>query len=80
MVKIANSLLPRAKRKDNNPSAISPELLLQAHDEPAFKAREGKIQEIAKEIKRIRENVYNLGAPPVVEIGAGDNRGSFKEA
>lgn len=79
MVQVANRLLHIAKSKDDKPSAISPKLLLQVHDELVFEVPEKEVRRTAVEIKEIMENTYKLVVPLKLEIEVGDNWGQMEE-
>ncbi|MDP1629395.1 MAG: DNA polymerase, partial [bacterium] len=53
-------------------------MILQVHDELVFEIKDDIIEEKAKKIKEIMENVLKLSAPIVVEIKAGKNWGEMK--
>ena len=48
-------------------------LLLQIHDELIFEIREDKLEEIAKELKQIMENIYSLKIPLKVSLCFGNS-------
>jgi DNA polymerase-1 len=60
-------------------SSIAPvRMLLQVHDELIFEVREDLVDEAAKKIKEIMENVIKLKVPIVVEAKQGDNWGKME--
>ena len=54
-------------------------LLLQIHDELVFEVKKEKINETAKLIKNIMENVCQLTVPLKVDISIGENLGEMEK-
>jgi DNA polymerase I len=54
-------------------------MLVQVHDELLFEVEENQVEEIAKEIKKVMENVVKLKVPVVADVKIGDNWGEMKE-
>ncbi len=48
-------------------------ILLQIHDELVCEIKEDKVNDIAKEIKKIMESVYKLKVPVIVDVKEGDD-------
>lgn len=60
-------------------SRKSEKLILQLHDELLFEVRDEKIEEAAKEIKAIMENIVKIEIPLKVVIKTGENWGELSE-
>ena len=58
---------------------LSAKLLLQVHDELIFEVPEKEVPKIAKMVKEIMENIYQLSAPLKVDVETGDNWGELKQ-
>ena len=58
-------------------------LLMQVHDELVFEIKEEKVKEVAKEIRKVMEDVMTLeeskGVPIVTSANVGDNWGEMEE-
>jgi DNA polymerase-1 len=54
-------------------------LVLQVHDELVFEAKKEKIEEYAKEIKTIMENIYMMKVPLKVSAYEGENWGEMRQ-
>lgn len=54
-------------------------MLLQVHDELIFEVAEDKVDEAAREIKKIMENIHKLDVPLLVEMETGDNWGEMNK-
>ncbi len=54
-------------------------MLLQVHDELLFEIKSDKVEEVAKKLKDIMENVIKLKVPVVVDVKVGDNWGEMRE-
>lgn len=69
MVEIANS----------KQITVNSKMLLQVHDELVFEVPEEKVKEVAAEVKKIMENIYELSVPLKVDIEIGDNWGELEQ-
>jgi len=61
--------------KDNNLI----KMLIQVHDELIFEIKEGKIEEISKELKKIMENIITLKIPLLINAEIGENWGELNK-
>lgn len=52
-------------------------MLLQIHDEIILEVREDLVEEIAKKVKELMENVLVLSVPLIVDVNVGDNWGEI---
>ncbi len=58
---------------------LSAKLLLQVHDELIFEVPAKEVPKIAKMVKEIMENIYQLLVPLKVDVETGDNWGQLKQ-
>ncbi len=58
-------------------SSKSAKLILQIHDELIFEVKEDQIQDVAKVVRDVMENVVKLKVPILVDIKVGDNWGDL---
>lgn len=54
-------------------------MILQVHDELVFEVKEDMVKKYANLVKRIMENVVDLGVPLVAEVEVGPNWGDLKK-
>ncbi|NQU99477.1 MAG: DNA polymerase I, partial [Parcubacteria group bacterium] len=54
-------------------------MILQVHDELIFEIKEDKLEEYAKEIKDIMENIYKLDIPLKVDMEVGNSWGRMED-
>jgi len=72
MIKAAMVEIARAELGDEV------KMLLQVHDELVFEVADGKVEEAARKIKKIMEEVLKLKVPVVVDASAGKNWGEME--
>jgi DNA polymerase I len=53
-------------------------MLLQVHDELVFEAKKDLVEDVAKKIKKIMEEVIKLKVPILVDVSIGDNWGEME--
>jgi len=70
MIKVSDILL-----KEN----LKTSMLLTVHDELIFEVPEDEVIPVAKEIKTIMENIYQLAVPLKVEVEVGENWGNLEK-
>lgn len=81
MIKVSEEFRGSTSLDQNNPKRSNLEsdirMLLQIHDEIILEVKEELAEEVAKKIKEIMENVYQLKVPLVVNVKTGDNWGEI---
>ena len=53
-------------------------MLMQVHDELIFEVKDSEVEKIAKQIKKIMENVVRLDVPIIVDVKVGENWGEME--
>lgn len=72
------AMIKTAEEIKRMPSEYNAKMLLQVHDELVFEVREEYAAEMAKQVKKIMENVAQFQVPIVAEIKIGDDWGEMK--
>ena len=72
MIKVSNEMKKKFKPEDYK-------LILQVHDSLVLEVKKSKMKQVAKVVRDVMDNVYELKAPITVDIEIGDNWGEMKK-